>query len=185
MGERCRPRDLYDIINLFRRDDFEKHPHVIHNLLRKKCSDKGIPPVSLATIKASEFIGELESEWENMLGHQLPVLPPFEAFWNELPLLFEWLDKGVKAARLPVIPAKEGEQPLAPVTGFTSAPENYYGFSMEAVRFAAVNRLYVRLGYKGEYRLIERILCAVPGKAISCCARSRKQANREVTGLTG
>ena len=155
MGERCRPRDLYDIISIFRRDDFIKKPHVIHNLLHKKCKLKGIHTITLSTIQNSKFKYELINEWESMLGHQLPALPSFEIFWNELPLFFEWLDTGVKASPLPVFPLKEGEQQLEVQTVFTSASEKYYGFSMESIRFAAVNRLYVELGYNGKVRLIE------------------------------
>ena len=33
----------------------------------------------------------LESEWENMLAHQVPMLPEKEVFWRELPNIFEWL----------------------------------------------------------------------------------------------
>jgi len=28
---------------------------------------------------------ELIGEWSNMLGHQLPSLPPVDLFWNALP----------------------------------------------------------------------------------------------------
>ena len=34
---------------------------------------------------------ELESEWDNMLSHQVPMLPPKEQFWQELPNMFAWL----------------------------------------------------------------------------------------------
>lgn len=34
MGERCRPRDLYDIVNLFRRPDFRKHAALVRKVRR-------------------------------------------------------------------------------------------------------------------------------------------------------
>lgn len=38
---------------------------------------------------------KLESEWINMLSHQVPMLTPKEKFWQELPNMFAWLH-GVK-----------------------------------------------------------------------------------------
>ena len=35
---------------------------------------------------------ELNSEWKNMLGHQLRNLLPFKQLWEELPDLFNWLN---------------------------------------------------------------------------------------------
>lgn len=42
--------------------------------------------------KISKWI--LESEWSNMLSHQVPMLPPKEQFWQELPNRFAWLHGG-------------------------------------------------------------------------------------------
>jgi len=77
MGERSRPRDLYDIVNLYRRPDLRLRGEEIRAALIEKCESKDVSVPSFASIEASEFIVELESEWENMLGHQLPALPPF------------------------------------------------------------------------------------------------------------
>ena len=43
---------------------------------------------------------ELEAEWGNMLAHQLPMLPPFISFWEELPNLFEWLEGSPRRSNL-------------------------------------------------------------------------------------
>ena len=91
MGERGRPRDLYDIIILFKRLDLQSAPQIIKNVLEKKCESKGVSMPNLITIQNATTKAELVSEWENMLGHQLQVLPPFEDFWNELPDMFNWL----------------------------------------------------------------------------------------------
>jgi predicted nucleotidyltransferase component of viral defense system len=42
MAERGRPRDMYDIINLFRRNDLRLHPDAIHAALVEKCAVKTI-----------------------------------------------------------------------------------------------------------------------------------------------
>jgi predicted DNA-binding transcriptional regulator YafY len=90
-----------------------------------------------------------------MLGHQLPALPPLEAFLEELERLFAWLE-----GRLTV------EMPKAmPRTAAEEAPERWAppatvwtwgaGVPLETVRFAAANHLCIQLGYRGETRVIE------------------------------
>jgi predicted nucleotidyltransferase component of viral defense system len=92
MGERGRPRDLYDIVLLFRHRDFQDKPKLIKSILKKKCELKGVFMPTLESIWNASTKGELISEWENMLGHQLQALPPFEQFWNELPNILNWLE---------------------------------------------------------------------------------------------
>lgn len=153
MGQRGRPRDLYDIINLFRRDDFALHPAAIREVLIEKCHAKYVPVPTLESVRAATTVGELESEWENMLGHQLPVLPPFQQFWDELTFLFEWLEGRREAAPLVSIPTGRDEQaawsPPPTISTWRS------GVPLETIRFAASNRLLVELGYRGSIRLIE------------------------------
>jgi hypothetical protein len=153
MGERSRPRDLYDIVNLFRRDDLRLRRDDIHTILVEKCAHKEIEVPTLASIEASGLVPELESEWENMLGHQLPALPPFGQFWDALDELFKWL------AGAPIAPA------LAPVAARADEDAHWTppatvgvwgtGIPLEEVRFAAVNHLCVELGYEGRTRIIE------------------------------
>jgi predicted nucleotidyltransferase component of viral defense system len=153
MGERGRPRDLYDIVNLFRRDDMNLNPSVVRAVLREKCVSKGVPISTMAAIEASPYRAELEAEWPNMLAHQLPGLPPFESFWGELPKLFAWLETGSVAKRLAPIPVREAID-----TGWAVPPTmQAWGMAapVEPIRFAAANRLCIELGYQGTRRLIE------------------------------
>jgi len=92
MGERGRPRDLYDIVLLFRHRDLQYEPKLIKSVLEKKCELKGVSMPTLESIRNASTKGELISEWENMLGYQLQALPPFEQFWDELPNIFNWLE---------------------------------------------------------------------------------------------
>ena len=153
MGERSRPRDLYDIVNLYRRPDLRLRAGEIQAILVEKCESKGIPVPTFQSIETSDFVVELESEWENMLGHQLPALPPFGQFWGELAALFEWLEG--RAVEEPLAPfaaeANEDTAWTAPPTATTWR----VGVPLEEVRFAAVNRLCVELGYGGSVRVIE------------------------------
>lgn len=89
-----------------------------------------------------------------MLGHQLPELPPFESFWEELPLVLAWLfEEGAAvaaAASFPVRGAIDASwRPPAMVQAWgLTVP-------LEVIRFAAANRLCVELAYGGSTRLIE------------------------------
>ncbi len=148
MGERSRPRDLYDIVNLFRRPEFRPYGALVREILGDKCASKNVPVPSYERIRNSPMYEELESEWGNMLGHQLRALPDFAHFWNELPRVFAWLDGEV--SEQPVSLAAEEELWTPPPTYWRGD-----GSRLEPVRFAAVNRLLVDLGYQGRNRKIE------------------------------
>jgi predicted nucleotidyltransferase component of viral defense system len=153
MAQRARPRDLYDIINLFRRNDLRMYPEAIRSALEEKCAAKRIDVPVASDFVASPLLAELESEWENMLGHQLPALPPLAPFLEELPLLFAWLEGAVEEAPAPVIAYRgdEDESWSPPPTVSTWRA----GVPLETVRFAAANHLLVELDYDGTTRLIE------------------------------
>jgi predicted nucleotidyltransferase component of viral defense system len=148
LAERARPRDLYDVINLFRHDEFHPAAPVIHDVLRKKCAFKGIPFPTIAGL--SLLRAELEGDWAVMLSHQLPSLPPVDAFWSELPALFAWIEEG----RQPVIPAayplSAGDIVIRPPAGAISIPGMASSAPIEVIRFAASNRLCVELDYIDE-----------------------------------
>ena len=52
---------------------------------------RALPVPSAESIRASPMFRELESEWDNMLAHQLRALPAFQHFWAEVPSIFAWL----------------------------------------------------------------------------------------------
>ena len=43
LGERARPRDLYDVVNLYRHTDSRQTATVLLDVLRQKCEYKAIP----------------------------------------------------------------------------------------------------------------------------------------------
>lgn len=153
MGQRSRPRDLYDIVNLFRRGDFLPHWELIGSVYREKCLSKDLEIYDFGSLENSPFRAELESEWSNMLAHQLPALPPFQEFWNQLPRLFDWLTKGAQPADLMPVTASSPEEDgwFPPSTAWVWG----HGVPFESVRFAAANHLCVELGYGGSVRVIE------------------------------
>ena len=71
MAQRARPRDLYDIVNLFRRNDLRLYPDVILTVLEEKCVAKGLPVPTAAVFVDSPLIDALEADWGLMLAHQL------------------------------------------------------------------------------------------------------------------
>lgn len=155
MGERGRPRDLYDIINLFRHDELHARRELVASVLDEKCCTKNVPVPTYDSIRQADTRVELEAEWDNMLGHQLPVTPPFEVFWNALADLFAWLEGTFQPTQLSGIQVPQGgavdatwSPPRTVTTWGTTA-------SLESVRFAAANRLCVELGYKGSTRRVE------------------------------
>lgn len=158
LAERQKPRDLYDVVNLFWRDDFQPDRVVMLDALRKKCEFKGIDLPTIHQLELDPARMELENGWEQMLAHQLPALPVFAEFWQALPTMFQWLyGDADKLLRTP-IPAEEGsdlvEEPMA-VAGATGQRQAYFNVPMDLIRFAAANRLCIDLGYQGSHRLIE------------------------------
>ncbi len=145
LAERCRPRDLYDVVNVHRHPDLLGDPDPVRAGLKEKCVYVGIDVPTADSIADSSFKDELEQEWENMLGHQLPHLPPVAEFWNSLNSAFGWLegepmavldrapfDASIDAAWVP---------PRAMTTWRRAAP-------LELIRFAGANRLRVEIDYR-------------------------------------
>ncbi len=152
LAERGRPRDLYDVVNLFRNPEARPATTVLDDVLRQKCEFKNLGFPVFAQLEINRPF--LESRWAQMLSHQLPALPPFVTFWDELPIFFEWLHDGAS----PRIPAAyigdEGEEAIRertlrlPVSVVTQA-------YIEIIRFAASNLLCVDLDYERYIRRIE------------------------------
>ena len=131
-----------------------RHPDLIgvsgavRQVLDRKCAYAGIDVPTLASIQSSPFRGEIETEWGNMLGHQLPQpLAPFDGFWNALDDVFSWLG-GARIAR-PLPRAEVGtmdatwEAPKAMTSWRRRVP-------LELLRYAGANRLKVDIDYRAE-----------------------------------
>jgi len=153
LGQRTRPRDLYDVVNLYRRADIRGDRELVRGVLERKCAYKDIPVPTLGSVTRAEKLAELRADWTAMLAHQLPVLPPIEEFIDTLKGVFAWL-AGAEPARLEPVPAlSESLEPgwVAPPT-ITRWPG---GAPLEQIRFAGANHLLVELRYQGTWRLIE------------------------------
>ena len=59
LAERLRPRDLYDVVHLYRHRELNPDRSIVIATLREKCDFKGIPVPSLESIRRSPLIAEL------------------------------------------------------------------------------------------------------------------------------
>ena len=91
LGDRCLPRDLYDVVNLFRRGEGVIAADHVAALYAEKCRSKDLPVLAHADLEDRDLRAEMEVDWVRMLGNQLPDLPPLAEYWDDLPLVFEWL----------------------------------------------------------------------------------------------
>lgn len=151
LAERTRPRDLYDVVNLYRNTEARPSSAVLLDVLRQKCAFKGINVPSLADLVPHR--DDLEGAWSAMLGHQLPALPPVMSFWEVLPEFFRWLAGG--EAHTPAAYRMAGGETIIrePTLGLgvPAATQTH----LEVIRFAGANRLLVELRYQGSTRRIE------------------------------
>ncbi len=152
MGERGRPRDLYDIVNLYRRQELRQSRGPVAKILEEKCRHKAIPVPTFELVSRASWRAELEQEWESMLRHQLPALPPFADFWSALDELFGWLSGRMEPPVLASAPVRESVTSWAPPATISTWQ---YRAPLESMRFAGANRLLVDLGYQGKRRLVE------------------------------
>jgi hypothetical protein len=152
--ERTRPRDLYDVVYVINNQGAGIDLARVREHFQGKCRVKGLDPPTMtylaAHIRATE---ELRSEWENMLRHQLPQLPPVDDMLAGIEATLKWID-GPTPEAAPVLASASwdaSEQTLAP------AGIRYWGggVRLEAIRFAGANRLLVRFAYHGSERIVE------------------------------
>ncbi len=146
LAERCRPRDLYDVVHVFRRFSGQLSAQAVSAALHAKCSFVGIAPPEYETIRKAAAAGDLEESWASMLTHQLPALPALDAFWDDLREMFEWLATSRAPRALP-----RAELARDDLSSWVPSPRMARwgkGAPLEVVRFAGANRLRVELDYR-------------------------------------
>ena len=178
LAERERPRDLYDVVHLYRHDEIRPDRDVVLNTLKEKCAFKGIPIPTAESLLREDARLKLAAEWENMLAHQLPVLPPLEQFWSEIPNVFGWL---YGTAEKPTFESLGAESPID-VTWQPPAMVHAWRTTvpLEPVRFAAANRLCVNLRYQNSWRLIEpySLRRSMEGNLLLCAVKHETGESR-------
>lgn len=155
LGERSRPRDLYDVINFYRRPESKERAYKVMEVLKKKCEYKGIEVPDYNSL--TKYRDECSAGWEQQLSHQLQVLPPFDSFWQELQEFFQWLASPVEKEKLESIPL--GEIPQGTDRPLKDAiPPDMWRIAggiaplslIDKICFAAANHLCVELIYRRE-----------------------------------
>lgn len=152
LAQRARPRDLYDVIHVYRNRAMIDNPKLVYAVLKKKCDFKEMGVPTFESIEQHEKLDELEPQWANMLDHQLPSLPPMESFWAELPAFFSWLTGLQPSKPLETLPRRAGEILFRPgriSSAFSIEP------ILQRIQFAAANRVCISLGYHGKVRTVE------------------------------
>lgn len=145
LKERIRPRDLYDVINFFRRPESRNLAVQVRDILEIKCRYKNISFPLQYDIDLHR--DECEAGWKDQLAHQLPFLPPFSSFWDELQNFFSWLEQPeVLIAPLSAIPVGLDEV----ISSWRKNFDLSQSGMLDLIRFAAVNHLCVELDYKKE-----------------------------------
>lgn len=89
--ERSLPRDLYDVVEIYRRKDLLPGPSKVFKILTEKCKFKGIGLPSKELMRDTDKVTELRSAWNNMLKHQLKDLPSIDIYLEEYDLIIDWL----------------------------------------------------------------------------------------------
>lgn len=146
--ERCRPRDLYDVIHLYANPNLVGMSQNVKSLLSAKCDYVGIDLPTAEKIKTDENLTNLRIDWDGMLAHQLPSpLLGLESFWNEIDKVFEWLDG--KSPLTKLFSAQLESQPTTLVSA-NSLSFTRWGFNMQLLRYSALNRLKIRIFYEAE-----------------------------------
>lgn len=144
LAERCRPRDLYDVVHTHRHPNLLGRATDVASILEAKCAHAGIDVPTLPSMLETPFRDEIEAEWSNMLSHQLPSLPPFDEFWAQLDAVFGWLGGETRAPSLEAFPGTEATSLWRPATHMTTWRT---GSPIELIRFAGANRLRVTVDY--------------------------------------
>lgn len=144
LAERTRPRDLYDVVHLYRNTEAQPEPQRFMEVLRAKCEFKGISIPRLVDLEPHR--ADLEAGWTHMLEHQLPAPLPVKTFWDALPEIFGWLG-GAVAQPLAAMPVGAGSTLIRERVIDLSSGSRGQGL-IEMIRFAAVNRLLAEIDYR-------------------------------------
>lgn len=151
LGERARPRDLYDVVHFFRNRGIIKNTQLIYDTLAKKCAFKKIAIPTYFDITNHQKLDELHAQWDNMLAHQLPSLPPLETFWNDLEPFFDWINGDLKENVL-TRQKTTNEKIFHP--GRLKSVDSINAV-IQKIQFAAANRVCIEINYSNKSRIIE------------------------------
>ena len=152
LAERAYPRDLYDVVGVFRNGKLHSDDEVVRGVLEEKCSFRRMAFPGHDDLDRHR--GDLEDAWDVMLARQLPALPPVGAFWKELPEFFAWLSDGSVSPPPAPLPLARGDAIIREPTMRLPLRRNKKSH-LEIIRFSAANRLCVDLDYDDSRQRVE------------------------------
>ena len=151
LAQRIRPRDLYDVVHFFRNREMIKNPQLVYNVLGQKCAFKKMEIPTFEYIENHEKLDELEPQWDNMLAHQLPSLPPMDSFWADLEPFFDWLEGQLEVEKLVPAGIISGDIFQVGRAGYLTDDIS----ELNKIQFSAANRVCIKLGYSDKLRTVE------------------------------
>ncbi len=154
---RGRARDVYDIVHISRNFRNDISVDIAARIVAKKFAFKGIDlPTPEQIIAKIDKVG-LQTNWDQQLRHQLPLLPKLSGFTGELlDALAWWMEPASTHVALPPIPPKR--EVVLPRVHFqhrrTAGAPSVPGLP-DPIRFAARNRRLARFLYHDSIRTVE------------------------------
>lgn len=152
LAERSSPRDLYDIVSLFRNSEARPSATALLDVLVKKCEFKNIQPPRYKDVEAN--CEHLENRWVPMLKRQLQFVPPVEYYWNTLNDFFTWLHENKKLLQNQSINLTQGDSIVRDIT-LNLPLQKKVMENIEKIRFAATNWICVDLRFDDTVQRIE------------------------------
>jgi predicted nucleotidyltransferase component of viral defense system len=86
--ERTRPRDLYDVVEIYQKNPVAFDTEKVIDALAQKCAYKNLNRLFINDLKTQNC----QLGWEEQLSHQIASLKPFHTYWNrflEIANIFE------------------------------------------------------------------------------------------------
>lgn len=151
LAQRIRPRDLYDVVHFFRNREMIKNPQLVYNVLGQKCAFKEMDIPTFEYIENHEKLDELEPQWDNMLAHQLPSLPPMDSFWADLEPFFDWLEGQLEVEKLVPAGIIAGDIFQVGRAGYFIGEIS----ELNKIQFSAANRVCIKLRFNDKLRIVE------------------------------
>lgn len=151
LAQRARPRDVYDVVHFFRNRRLISEPQKVLSILAIKCRYKKIQVPDFSSIERHEKLDEMKAQWENMLAHQLPSLPPLESFWMDIEPFFDWLNDSLQEDKtIQKVAENSAVHRPGRVKGANSIDPVVF-----KIQFAAANRVCIEFTYNGRKCTVE------------------------------
>ncbi len=87
--QRARPRDVYDVVNLFD-VQHQLNSRSFKHTLERKFTFRSLPMPTWNTLNTHKATQDLPKSWDHMLGHQIANLENWQSYWSRLEEVLNW-----------------------------------------------------------------------------------------------